>query len=361
MNAPGRSSRDYFPVLDGLRAISILLVVFSHCGHGVEKIIPGSLGVTIFFVISGFLITRQMIAEVEASGDIKIGRFYWRRILRLLPVLMLYLLIFVPVLMHLGARISVAAILSGVIGYANYYHIFTGYPLYSPMPILWSLSVEEHYYILFPFMILAFRRKLPEAIPLFTFLIIAMFVWRMTLYTICSSYDWPVCGLPGKIRTQGTDAIVDCIFYGVLLAMMLRYYSSKIIVIVNDRAFVLAMALLLLSLIIRNPGFRATLRYSLQAGCSAVIIANLLLGKNRLSRKLLIHPAMIFIGRQSYSLYLMHFGALITIDAAQGSRRLESFYDIVLYLFFSFFLASCSYFLVENPMITLRHRKKAIA
>jgi peptidoglycan/LPS O-acetylase OafA/YrhL len=79
----GRACDGYLPALDGLRAISIGLVLLSHAG--LERFVPGGLGVLIFFVVSGFLLTRQMCVEVEDTGTLDISRFYLRRICRLAP------------------------------------------------------------------------------------------------------------------------------------------------------------------------------------------------------------------------------------------------------------------------------------
>ena len=129
----GRASFDYLPVLDGFRAVSILLVVFSHADLG--NIVPGGLGVTVFFVISGFLITRQMIAEIVSTGGFSFGAFYLRRFFRLAPALLLYLAMFTSLFLLLGAHMTGWQIASGIFYVANYYHIFIGYPPLNPNPI----------------------------------------------------------------------------------------------------------------------------------------------------------------------------------------------------------------------------------
>lgn len=355
----GKTSNDYLPVLDGLRAVSILLVVLSHCGMGLEHVFPGTLGVIIFFVISGFLITRQMVAEIEKRGRFSVGAFYLRRVLRLFPALFAYLLIFTPLLLYLGSNITFMHLLTGMVGLANYYHLFIGYPAYNPMPILWSLSVEEHYYLVFPFVMLAFRKRLPAVLPVLVCIMATALIWRIALYKTCLSYASPFCALPGKIRAQGTDTSFDCIMYGAFFALMLHYYSEKIYrVLVNREAFVTALLVLLISLIIRDAEFRATLRYSLQAAGSAVILVNVIYGKAGRLQAFFTNNLMIFTGKISYALYLMHFGVLITIEAICHSRQLNTVSEVLLYLFLSFFLASCTYVLIEKPMLAIRHKER---
>lgn len=194
MNAPGHTcqkDRGYLPALDGLRAVAILLVIFSHASPELAKIVPGTLGVILFFALSGFLITREMVAEIETSGTFDIGPFYIRRALRLFPALFCYLAIFTGILSAMGAHITPAHIASGLLYFTNYYNIYIGYPLYNPMPILWSLSVEEHYYIAFPFLLLAWRGDLKKILPLLCCLLIFAPSWRMAVYTLCMDNPRP--------------------------------------------------------------------------------------------------------------------------------------------------------------------------
>ena len=141
------------PSLNGLRAVSVLLVVSAHAG--LSDLIPGGLGVTIFFFLSGYLITTLMLAENEQTGAISIRNFYARRILRLAPPLLITLAIAYS-LTYLGflqGRITLAALVSQLLYFANYYILFFD-PNAQSMPggtgILWSLAVEEHFYIFFP-------------------------------------------------------------------------------------------------------------------------------------------------------------------------------------------------------------------
>src|SRR3954453_1074111 len=115
----------YIPSLDGLRAISILLVVI---GHGIpENILPAAFGVTLFFFISGYLLTIQMINEFRRKGRLNYKNFYLRRLLRLAPAALVFIMASGCIFILIGGTISpiewIAALLYG----ANYYDLFIGF------------------------------------------------------------------------------------------------------------------------------------------------------------------------------------------------------------------------------------------
>ena len=133
----------YVPAIDGMRALAITTVVASH--FGAEQIVPGGFGVTVFFFISGYLITSLMIQEHSRRGRIAIVLFYIRRFLRLAPALLVSIAaVSVTFFLAFGFS-SISQIFAAVFYYMNYYVIFGGS---TPLPLgpLWSLAVEEHYY-----------------------------------------------------------------------------------------------------------------------------------------------------------------------------------------------------------------------
>src|SRR4029077_12459985 len=140
------------PSLDGLRAISILIVLVSHAGYG--TVVPGGLGVTIFFFLSGYLITTLLLDENKRSGRINIGKFYLRRVFRLFPPLLVTLVIAYSLvaLGLLDGGISWAGVLAQLLYFANYYGLFfdPGNTTAAGTGILWSLAVEEHFYMVYP-------------------------------------------------------------------------------------------------------------------------------------------------------------------------------------------------------------------
>lgn len=353
----GKASWTYLPALDGFRAISILLVVFSHTG--LESVIPGGLGVIIFFVISGFLIMRQMIAEIGATGDVSFKGFYLRRFFRLAPALLLYLAIFDVVFVALGAHTTWIQVVSGILYFANFYHIFVGYPPHNANPILWSLSIEEHFYAVAPLVIFAFRRNLRHLLAALCLLLVLVLVWRTILYQHClSAGAGGICGVPGGLRIfHGTDTMFDCIAYGCVMALVLHFHGATVARLARHTILPwAAVGVLFATLLLRDPFFRDTLRYSLQAGSAAVIMSAVLYGRWPLLRRFLCLPLSLLIGKLSYSLYLFHFGVGTLLVLLFPGRSLLDPPYLALFLAGSFGMASLSYFLVEKPMVAVRRR-----
>src|SRR5688572_2830921 len=162
----------HLPGLDGLRAIAVVCVMIYHANsswlHG------GFLGVEVFFVISGYLITLLLIAEHERSGTVKLGQFWLRRARRLLPALFAMMAL---VLVYLAVDFTEARgrtrgdIVSGLTYVANWYQIwvgagYTAREAFAPLRHLWSLAVEEQFYLLWPLIMVAIlargRARLPR-------------------------------------------------------------------------------------------------------------------------------------------------------------------------------------------------------
>ena len=208
------------PSLDGIRAISVLLVVVAH--SGVSTIVPGGLGVTIFFFLSGYLITTLMLAESERVGKIAISRFYARRIFRLAPPLLTTLAIAYGLTYFglLGGQITLEGLTTQILYFANYHTIFLD-PSNNKIPsgtgILWSLAVEEHFYIFFPlFMALVVRNALrPRTIGIALIIIcVVILAWRIHLAHSPEFFS---------DRTYlASDTRIDSIICGCLMAVLIN-------------------------------------------------------------------------------------------------------------------------------------------
>ena len=168
------------PSLDGIRAISISIVFFAHAG--VVSFLPGGFGVTIFFFLSGFLITTLFYREVERTGGINLPAFYTRRLLRLSPPLFitLFLVYFLVSIGFLEGVVQPEAVLSQVFYYYNYYAILSTDATEGALGlnVLWSLAVEEHFYLIFPFLFTLILRNQIRSTHLFAVLFVIL-IWRV--------------------------------------------------------------------------------------------------------------------------------------------------------------------------------------
>jgi peptidoglycan/LPS O-acetylase OafA/YrhL len=311
--------------LDGFRAISVLLVIFSHVGYG--KFVPGGLGVTIFFFLSGYLITTLLLDEHRKTGAIGIRNFYVRRVCRLLPPMLIalslaYALTFAGIL---PGGITPGGVAAQLLYFANYYSIFfdPGSTIPAGTAILWSLAVEEHFYMVYPAlmaMLLARHVMLKRIALLFGAVCVAVLAWR---YHIATE--------PGalKIRTYcGTDTRIDSILYGCILALAFNPLDrapganliTRTIAPIGMRAFewsifIVSMLVLCGTLLFRNPVFHETLRYSLQGMALMPIFYVAIRNAAHFPFVHLSQPLIAKFGVYSYSLYLIHAIVIETVEA----------------------------------------------
>ena len=322
----------HLPALDGLRAVAILIVATSHI---VTSVVPGGFGVTLFFFISGFIITRMMFAQDFGWGSIK--GFYVRRFFRLAPALFAFIAISGVTMRLLGHVIPLQDYLATLFYYANYHSYAISADFLSPFVVTWSLAIEEHFYFGFPLLFLLSGRRLVACLAT---IIVAVALWRCALVFV-----WHA---PTARTYCGTDARIDSIAWGCLLSCLIQA-RSKVLDVIGSRAGVACgLALLLASFAVRNDAFRETIRYSLQgAGLFPLFCALFWTGTadRRVQAVLESRPAR-FIGNISYSLYLYHFLALcVMMVVAPGSVAVR-----LLALPLGLALATASYYGVENPL-----------
>ncbi len=312
-------SHDYVAPLDGLRAVSIVLVVLGHYGLGF--LLPGTFGVTVFFFISGFLITRQLMAEQSKRGTVRLGPFMTRRLLRLWPALIVVVPVAALLNVMAGGTSSTRQVLAGLFYFTNYMALFEPYDtgpagMDSPLAPLWSIGVEMHFYFLFPFLFLAIRSRV-RLIAVLLGLCVVIIAWRSVLAGQCMEAG-PACtqGL-GAFRTAfSTDMRLDSILYGVLMSLLLSTGAATFLLRLfnSNVTLVVAFLLVVFSLVIRDPTFRASLRYVVQGVALFLGVGCVLFGdRHRWARRLLSHRPVILLGQWSYSLYLWHLAILVAI------------------------------------------------
>jgi peptidoglycan/LPS O-acetylase OafA/YrhL len=347
------ATKGYVPSLDGLRAISILFVMVGHLVS--EKIAPGGLGVEVFFVVSGFLIARLMLAEHKESGAVSLPKFYLRRFLRLYPVTLIYSLAVVAVFVLAGLSFYWGELWSVLGYYSNYYYRWFehAHPGVHDLPfgIFWSLSVEEHFYLLFPPLFVLLKGK-PDRL-----------FWAMLAACVAGlclrlGAGWAD---PQLVISRGlyyrTEFRLDAIAWGVLLAAAceLDWGRRLIKALGHPGWFAAGLAAIAFTIVLRNPFFRETWRYSIQGAALFVLFAGVLFSaRYRLLQQALNLAPALWIGRRSYSLYVWH---LCTPDLSRwmlphGSWALQTAVQFVL----SFALAAGSYYGLEMPLARWRRR-----
>lgn len=293
--------------LDGLRGVSILLVFLSHAWLG--HILPGGFGVTIFFFISGYIITTLMYREWDLSLSLNIKKFYLRRFFRLIPVLALYLAISAGVMSWLNVATVFEEFLATLFYVANYYEIYVGFTkvgFYSPLGIVWSLSIEEVFYIFWPFIFICFVSGFRRFLFVIIVLLVVVLFWRLYLV-----YFVGLEGLPHYRIYKSTDTRFDSILYGSLFAIVSR--SSAFVTKLNNAyLFFFGILLILVSLLLRDDGFRETFRYSLQ-GLGLFFTFHHLLFSRQLICRILRNAVLQFFGKISYSLYLYHWLVFVVV------------------------------------------------
>lgn len=350
----------YIPGLDGLRAGAVLLVLVAHLGF--NRMIPGGFGVTLFFFISGMLITRLLLAEHEAKGKIGIGDFYARRVFRLYPALLAAIALGTLAFNADGGITTWGKIASALFYYANYYGIYIhfgqGRDGFDPFSILWSLSIEEQYYLFFPLLCAVLapdRRRFSLALGLG---VLAVLLWRSGLHFTGASSD--------RIY-MGTDTRIDSILYGAWLTLILANDKQQRWLRFSSRKLVQAACLLVLlaCFLIRDDHFRDTLRYSLQGLALMPLITAICFTRalQPLTATLESRPARK-LGAWSYSLYLYHPVAIVLSEILWGPGSLgveriglQHYLGFVLTtLVLTFVLATASYYGLEQPFMHLRKR-----
>ncbi len=343
-DAPVAAKMPHLPQLDGLRACAIILVVLAHAG--LEKVVPGGFGVTIFFFLSGYLITTLMRFERMGRGHVDLGAFYLRRAVRILPPLYITLL-FAMVLRAggwLGQPLDASAVFNQAAFLTNYGDLW-GPNRGLPLP-LWSLAVEEHFYLVFPLLFAAGLGRMSGGRAAALCLVACGVILMLRIVHVATAADFA----DNYIRTHTR---LDSILFGCCLAL----WNNPLI----DRAafrpkiWHLASAgiVLFACLVIRDEAFRQTLRYTLQGGALFVVFSWCLQVRGMASR-LLGAPILGRVALYSYTIYLVH-PVLMESTLAQA-LGLPFVPPLAISLLLTWLYADLMYRLIERPAAALRRR-----
>jgi len=324
-NPPHEARLGYVPALDGIRAIAIAMVLLFHSGFHPTG--GGYLGVDVFFVLSGFLITKLLASELAQHGRIDLAGFYWRRVLRLYPVFLIVLAcVTLPGrILWPGMPIWHHAALAALYltDYAQALHYVS-----SPLTYTWSLAVEEHFYVLWP-LALPFVLRSRDPVRLMLMLYLMAFTWRVFNMT---TLGWAPTYFRFDTRASG-------IILGCMLALMPTEAPPKY-------AGIIALALLLLAA--APPSWGTPYGFDLAVPVAEMAAAILVLCAFHSGHesRLLAWAPLAYVGRLSYGIYLWHVPLMFWMRERGFSRLAVLMGGTSM----AVALAALSYRFVERPV-----------
>jgi peptidoglycan/LPS O-acetylase OafA/YrhL len=359
----------YWPALDGLRAVAVVAVLLYHAG--VTGLPGGLLGVDVFFVLSGFLITTLLLDERMRSGTVALRKFWSRRVRRLLPALLL-------VLVAVSASVSLVAgpgdlhsvrddALSALFYVANWRFALSGQSYFdhfgapSPLLHLWSLGVEEQFYLVWPLVVLLVTRRARR--PARTLGFTAVVLAAASTVALVALH---AAGASDSRLYYGTDTRALTLLVGAALACLLAAprgrHRRRIAHRRSGRWLVSALGLagaITLGLAFATVTGEDPLLYSggflvVAVATAAVLACIVLVPHSPLARLLGLAP-LAAIGRISYGLYLWHWPLFLALDGRRTGLSGPAL--LGLRLGGALALSLASYFLVEKPIRQRRWRR----
>ncbi len=362
MPEPVKRNQRYMPGLDGLRAIAVLAVIIFHLGFDWAP--GGLLGVGIFFTLSGYLITDILLSQLSARGKIKLGQFWLARARRLLPALFVMLAIVTAWVTIFGPAQPIQfreAVASSVFYVNNWEQIFANVSYFArfapegPLNHLWSLSVEEQFYIFWPFLLLigvklVHERPLPSGVrPRLALLTIAGAIVSSILMAVLyhPSLD------PSRIY-YGTDTRAGGLLFGAALAMVWpsRRLSRRIAPQARNTLDALGvLGLAIIALMIWQVGEFS--RFLYQGGFVVLSLATVMVlmplahPACRLGKWLGVRP-LRWVGTRSYGIYLWQTPVIVL--TGPGSKPPEGLLGKALQVAAIFAIAALSWRFVEEPI-----------
>ena len=350
--------RRYITGLDGIRAIAVIMVLAYHLKLALFK--SGFLGVTVFFVLSGYLITGILISEVEEEGTIDLKNFWLRRIRRLVPAVMSMAVVIIFVSAVVNRIIFTKGckdFLASVLGFNNWWQIFNkvsyfeaaGVP--SPFTHCWSLAIETQFYLIYPLILLGIyklvkSREEGRAKRGLLFAGVTLLLALISVILMIVLFD------PQQDASRvyyGTDTRAFSLLFGALLAILWEYQMvpRRLSASVNMVLGSVSFAVLLVMTIAINGSSNFWYRGGQFVGTIlTVLVIYTVSGRKTWLSRFLSNPVLKWIGDRSYSLYLWHYPIILLISKGIKASWWITLIEIVL----SVVLAELSYRFIETPI-----------
>ena len=350
--------RRYITGLDGIRAIAVIMVLAYHLKLALFK--SGFLGVTVFFVLSGYLITGILISEVEEEGTIDLKNFWLRRIRRLVPAVMSMAVVIIFVSAVINRIIFTKGckdFLASVLGFNNWWQIFNkvsyfeaaGVP--SPFTHCWSLAIETQFYLIYPLILLGIYKLVKSrgegrAKRGLLFAGVTLLLALISVILMIVLFD------PQQDASRvyyGTDTRAFSLLFGALLAILWEYrmVPRRLSASVNMVLGSVSFAVLLVMTIAINGSSNFWYRGGQFFGTIlTVLMVYAVSGRKTWLSRFLSNPVLKWIGDRSYSIYLWHYPIILLISKGIKASWWITLIEIVL----SVVLAELSYRFIETPI-----------
>jgi peptidoglycan/LPS O-acetylase OafA/YrhL len=355
----------YFPNLNGVRCIAALMVIISHLelnksyfnleNHFHEVKHLGRLGVSLFFVLSGFLITYLLIKEKEVNGRIKISFFYWRRVLRIWPLYYFIVLLSLFVLpkislfhipnLHLDFDTNSQFFLVCVLFICFLSNLLISIKLVPFATQTWSIGTEEQFYFVWPLLI----NKISNLKKWFLSIIV---FYNVLLFLLSFSFLDGIKYIT-IIRDYSASVQLDSLTIGALGAYYFHKNDHVIKRIANDVSFVFSILVLILALLynFQVPHFNS----SFYAFLFITIILNLVYNKRLL--KVLEFKPFTYLGKISYGLYMYHqIMIVLCINILLKFDFVNTITLYILSIISTVIVAGLSYEFLEKPFLKMKYK-----
>lgn len=344
----------YMPGLDGVRAVAVIAIIIYHLNP--QWLSGGFLGVDTFFVISGYLITSLLLTEYHNTGKIELMSFWLRRVKRLIPAVLFLVmgvivlsLIFMPTEIQKVRADSIAALFY----VSNWWYIMQNVDYFEqfavqPLKHLWSLAIEEQFYLVFPIVLLSllsFIRRLKSIRIIFLILLVISMIAMMVLY------------VPNENVARvyfGTDTRIQTLLMGVLLALVWPPFQLKAKVnrqmrTMIDTAGVVGLAILFIcfKFVSETNSILYYGGFFLISTVTLLVIASSVHPSGYFA-KFLGNKVFTFIGSRSYSLYLWHYPIIVLIHHQFVQGQIPPLVYVVEILLMVL-MAEFSYKFIEQP------------